>query len=85
MIRLIKHFITDLSLLVFEVSPIRGGSECGDSVDTSIYTFFLLKSVYLSSKLLLRQVSLKTMEHDLIFLVVIFQVFLLLFFPTQEK
>ena len=36
---------------------------------------YTLKSVYSGSKLLLRQVLLKTMEHCLLFLVVIFQAF----------
>ena len=39
----------------------------------------MLKCVYLDSKLLLRQVLFTSMEHCLLFLIVIFQVFLLFF------
>ena len=38
-----------------------------------------MKSVYSGSKLLFEQVQLKTMEHCLLFSIVIFQVFLLFF------
>ena len=40
---------------------------------------YILKSAYLGSLLLLSQVLLKTMEHCLLFLIVIFQVFLFIF------